>query len=77
MKLLDVTLSEVLAHHAHNFPEDTAYIFEGRTYSWAKTQALTDRLAADMLRKGIEKGSHVGLWGVNSIALACLAGGGA
>lgn len=70
MKLLDVTLSEVLAHHAQNYPEDTAYIFEGRTYSWAKTEALTDRMAADMLREGIEKGSHVGLWGVNSIALA-------
>ena len=71
MKLLNLTLSDVLSQNATQFPKDAAYIFEGKLYTWRQIDRITDNMAIVMLEDGVRKGTHVGLWGVNSVALVC------
>ena len=71
MKLLNLTLSDVLSQNATQFPKDAAYIFEGKLYTWRQIDRITDHMAIVMLEDGVRKGTHVGLWGVNSVALVC------
>jgi len=71
MELLHVTLAQVLSHHAAHWGGDTAYIFEDTVYTWGQIDAVTDRMAIAMVRDGVGKGAHVGIWGVNSVPLIC------
>lgn len=70
MDLLDITLSDALAYNAKHYRDNTAYIFEDTVYTWGATEAITDRMASMMLQSGIRKGSRLGLWSVNTVALA-------
>lgn len=70
MELLDITLSDALAYNAKHYRDNTAYIFENTVYTWGATEAITDRMASMMLQSGIRKGSRLGLWSVNTVALA-------
>ncbi|QAT49963.1 hypothetical protein EQM14_09380 [Caproiciproducens sp. NJN-50] len=69
MELMCVTISELTKRNAELYPCDIAYIFDERKYTWEEVEGITDWLAVDMLNKGIRKGTHVGLWAVNSVQL--------
>lgn len=67
--LLQETASTLMDRNTSLFPDKAAFIFDGASYTWAETAALTDRIAASMLKKGIKKGTRVGFWSMNSINL--------
>lgn len=72
MDLLNVTLSDILKKNAEDYPEDIAYVFDDVSYSWKQVDQITDLIAAMMLKKNIKKGTHVGVWSVNSIQQVCI-----
>ena len=57
MKLLNLTLSDVLSQNATQFPKDAAYIFEGKLYTWRQIDRITDHMAIVMLEDGVRKGT--------------------
>lgn len=67
--LLQETASTLTARNAKRFSGQTAFIFDGKAYSWTAVENLTERIAAVMLKKGIRKGTHVGFWSMNHIHL--------
>lgn len=71
MDLLNVTLSDVLKKNAEDYPEDIAYIFDDVSYNWKQVDQITNIIAAMMLKKNIHKGTHVGVWSINSIQQVC------
>lgn len=72
MDLLNVTLTDVLKKNAENYPEDIAYIFDDVSYNWKQLDEITDIIASMMLKKNIHKGTHVGVWSINSIQQVCI-----
>ena len=62
------TIPEVLQQNAANIPDKTAYIFDDVSYTWRDVERMSDAIALSLYRRGIRRGTHVGLWGVNSIA---------
>ncbi|MGF7059484.1 class I adenylate-forming enzyme family protein [Brassicibacter mesophilus] len=72
MDLLNVTLSDVLKKNAEDYPEDVAYIFDDVSYNWKQVDQITDSIAEMMLKKNIQKGTHVGVWSINSIQQVCI-----
>lgn len=72
MNLLNVTLSDVLKKNAEDYPEDIAYIFDDVSYNWKQVDQITDIIVAMMLKKNIQKGTHVGVWSINSIQQVCI-----
>ncbi len=46
--------------HAHH-PEKTALIFAEHTWTYAEVDTLTDRIATNLLAKGLEPGDRVAL----------------
>lgn len=67
MKLTGRTIPEILRERAKKNPEEIAYIFDGREYTFAQCDKITDYLAGKLFEKGIRSGTHVGIWGVNTI----------
>lgn len=72
MNLLNITLSDVLKKNAEDFPKDIAYIFDDVSYNWKQVDQITDIIAAMMLKNNIKKGTHVGVWSINSIQQVCI-----
>ncbi|NLO48290.1 MAG: AMP-binding protein [Clostridiales bacterium] len=52
-------LDEITARH----PDRPAVEYLGRTVSYTELDLVTDTLARGLLALGVEKGSHVGIWG--------------
>ncbi|WP_066497954.1 class I adenylate-forming enzyme family protein [Abyssisolibacter fermentans] len=72
MDILNVTLSDVLKKNAEDYPEDIAYIFDDVSYNWKQVDQITDIIATMMLKKNIQKGTHVGVWSINSFQQVCI-----
>ena len=64
--LLSETIGELLHKRAVLTPNAPAICYENRTYSWEEADENSDVWAADFIRKGISRGKHVALWGINS-----------
>ncbi|MCX7750011.1 MAG: long-chain-fatty-acid--CoA ligase [Candidatus Bipolaricaulota bacterium] len=56
------TLSQVLDETARKFPARPAVLSEGRTISYRDLAAEVDRLAAGLVKLGIEPGDKVAIW---------------
>lgn len=69
MEFVRETTSDLITKNALLYPNDTAYIFDDRAYSWTETKHITDRLVLKLLELGVEKGSHIGFWSLNTIQL--------
>lgn len=67
--LIQETTASLMARNVKFYPSRTAFLFDGAAYTWTDMEVLTDRIAANMLGKGIKKGTHVGFWSMNSIHL--------
>lgn len=65
--LLKTTIPAVLTQTAREFPDNDAAIFseEGIRWSYRDFAAEVDRLAAGLLRIGVERGERVGIWSPN------------
>lgn len=58
----ELTINQLLANAAQQFPERACTIFRGQSVSYAEMQSLTDRLAAALQAVGLRKGQRVGLF---------------
>lgn len=70
MNLLNQTLSDQLAERRIQNGDRPAYCFDDVWYTWREVDILSDRLALTLLDQGIQKGTHIGLWGVNTLGWA-------
>lgn len=67
MNMLNQTIGECLKRRALETPELPAMAFEDESYSFRELDDISDYLAVRCLKSGINKGVHVGIWGVNSL----------
>lgn len=68
VELWDITVAGALKRNVRRIPGKTAYIFDGIVYTWAQVDRLSDAIAVSLSRRGVRRGTHIGIWGVNSIA---------
>lgn len=66
MELINKTISECLKERANISGKRTAIEMDGWSCTFKQLDKLSDFLAIQMGRYGIEKGTHVGIWSVNS-----------
>lgn len=66
MKLEKMTVSQLLSYHATHYPDEIAMKYETYSCNWNKVNKITDQLACKYLKYGIHKGTHVGIFAVNS-----------
>ncbi|NLN98152.1 MAG: acyl--CoA ligase [Eubacteriaceae bacterium] len=66
MKLKDWTIGEMLNRRVEKTPQLVCVRHQGQTLTWQEIDRMSDKVAVQFLKKGIVKGSHVGLWGENS-----------
>ncbi len=55
-------VQKLLSDAAARWPAQSALRFEGRTFSYAEFDTLTDRMAQGLQRIGVRPGTHVGLY---------------
>ena len=66
LELWNKTIGRCLKEQVGQNGERSAVEFAGKSWSFSELDELSDRLALDMLNLGVEKGTHVGIWSVNS-----------
>ena len=66
MELSNKTICECLKEQVKKNPNKVALEYEDDLFSWKDLDLLSDRVAIGIMRRGIRKGSHVGIWSVNS-----------
>lgn len=54
-------ITEIIESSARERPDNTALVYEDRSYSYREFDEITDRIAANLLKMGIKKGSKVGI----------------
>lgn len=64
--LLSETIGELLHKRAVLTPNGAGIYYQDRCYSWKEADEISDFWAADFIRRGISRGKHVALWGINS-----------
>lgn len=67
----------ILARNTSTFAGHAAYIYDDTAYSWVRVEEDVNRAARRLLALGVKRGTHVGVWGMNSYAwvvcvLACM-----
>jgi fatty-acyl-CoA synthase len=65
--LLYMTIGSCLREVAEKHPDQEALVsvHQGRRFTYAELDRLTDQLAHGLLRLGVKKGDRVGIWAVN------------
>lgn len=68
MRLINKTIGDCLRSRAVATADSPAVAYKDESYTWRQLNDISDVLAIRCLRMGIEKGTHVGIWGVNSFS---------
>ncbi|WP_099466626.1 class I adenylate-forming enzyme family protein [Konateibacter massiliensis] len=71
MQLENITVDKKMADHVRQNPNDLALEFGAYRLNWKKLNEQTDCIAIALIEKGIKKGTHVGLFGTNSLNWVC------
>lgn len=66
MELREFTTIELLSQLRRQNGNSIAYFFDGQHYTWKDVDEDSDRAALSLLSRGVTKGAHVGLLGVNT-----------
>lgn len=66
--MLDQTIGDCLTRRGNLTPCRPAATYKTTGYTWKQIDQTSDYLAVDFLHRGVKKGSHVGIWGVNSVS---------
>lgn len=61
------TIGDCLTARARLTPDRPAAAFEEQSCTWRQMDRISDYLAVQFLHRGMRRGSHVGIWGVNSV----------
>lgn len=67
--LLDLTAAQLLRRNAEQYPDETAYLFDGQHFSWQQVESMAQQAALELSDLGVKKGTHVAFWSVNHIVL--------
>ena len=57
----DRTIGRILADKAERIPDQVFLVFEGREWTYAQLDAVTNGFAEGFRRLGVERGQHVAL----------------
>ena len=63
-------LPDLLRETVHRMGDHPAIRFQDRLITFAEFDQLTDRVAATLIQRGIEKGDRIGLYCINSDVFA-------
>lgn len=66
MKLLEKTIGACFQERVAKTPDGMAVAYRDTAYTWKESDQISDRIALELLGDGIGKGSHMGIWSVNS-----------
>lgn len=66
IELVNKTINECFEERVSYTPDKIALEYEDILFSWKDLDILSDKVAVVFMRKGIVKGSHVGIWSINS-----------
>jgi len=74
VELVRHTIDSFLTERVNKTPNKIAIVFEDDSYSWLELDQISDSIALALLKSGVEKGTHVGIWSLNSplFILYCL-----
>src|SRR5262249_38989648 len=63
----DQTVGGVLDRTAADYPDRDALVFSGlgRRRTWRELDEAVDRVASSLIRLGVGRGEHVGIWSMN------------
>jgi fatty-acyl-CoA synthase len=63
----DQTVGSVLERTAKRYPDRDALIFPGLglRWSWRELNERVDRLSSSLIRLGVARGEHIGIWSMN------------
>lgn len=61
------TIGEIIAGWAQKCPDARAIVFAGEPVSFSELHAWTDRVAVDLVARGIEPGDRVGIFAANAL----------
>ena len=65
-KLISKTIGYCLKERAEKTPGIIGLSYRDYSYSWREIDEISDFLAVKYLKYGIKKGTHVGIWSVNT-----------
>lgn len=66
VELIRHTINSFLNERVEKTPDKIAVIFEDDAYTWLEMDQLSDGIALALLKSGVSKGTHVGIWSLNS-----------
>lgn len=66
VELIRYTINSFLKKRVNKTPDKIAIVFEDDRYTWLEMDQLSDGIAVALLKSGVVKGSHVGIWSMNS-----------
>ena len=62
----DCSLPDMFRAGVQRFACQQAIVFDGRTLDFAAVDRISDRVAAALVQRGIQKGDRIGLYCINS-----------
>lgn len=66
--MLNQTIGDCLTQRSKLTAERPAATYRSTGYTWKQLDQISDYVAVQFLHQGTKKGSHVGIWGVNSLS---------
>lgn len=66
MELIRHTINSFLSERVKKSPDKVAIVFENDHYTWLELDQISDAIALLMLKLNVTKGTHVGIWSLNS-----------
>lgn len=66
MELMYKTIGDCLTDRAEKSPAKQAVVYWDKSYTWSEIDQISDYLAVRMSRQGIGRGTHAGIWSVNT-----------
>lgn len=68
MYLIKETIGECLNNRVKLTPDMVGAAYEEESFTWKEMDIISDYFAIKCLKSGMNQGTHVGIWGVNSIS---------
>ena len=66
VELIRHTINSFLNERVKKTPDKIAIVFEDDSYTWVELDQISDGIALALLKSGVKKGTHVGIWSLNS-----------
>lgn len=64
--MIRATMGDFMLETVEKYGNKMAMEFKGEYYSWNELHICSEIMANELLKAGVKKGDHVGIWGMNS-----------